>query len=245
MPVKILRYPQVTSTNLLAKDLALNKATEWTVVVAEQQQQGQGRLSRVWESQLGGLWCSVILRPQLAPEFAPQATLLAAVAVTKALRTLYATESIKIKWPNDVLIGQKKLCGILSELALTAAGEIDYIVVGIGVNVGQTSFSENLQDIATSLLIETGKTYTCTQVLDRILEVFQEYYQEWLQNGYEKIRADWLKYNCTLGNFVTVKDDTQIIFQGLATELDDYGCLVVSDAAGKQLKFDFGEISIR
>lgn len=243
--MQILQYKNLTSTNSFALELAEKQAPEWTVIVAEQQQQGQGRMARVWESEHGGLWFSVILRPQLASEFAPQATLLAAVAVTKALRELYATPTVVIKWPNDLLIAKKKICGILSELRLTAQGEIDYLVVGIGVNVLQENFSDNIQTVASSLLLETGKRYTCAKVLDRILQYFQEYYQEWLENGFENLRSNWLQYNCTLGKFITVKDEERIIFQGIAEDMDDYGSLLVTNAKGEQNTFNFGEISIR
>lgn len=243
--MQILQYKNLISTNSFALELAEKQAPEWTVVVAEQQQQGQGRMDRVWESEHGGLWFSVILRPQLNSELAPQATLLAAVAVAKALRGLYATSAVVIKWPNDLLIGKKKVCGILSELRLTAQGEIDYLVVGIGVNVLQNNFSKNIQATASSLLLETGKKQTCAIVLDRILQCLQEYYQEWLANGFENLRALWLQYNCTLGNFITVKDEERIIFQGIAEDMDDYGSLLVTNANDEQKTFNFGEISIR
>ena len=243
--MKILRYEEISSTNILAKTLAEENAAEWTVVVAERQLQGQGRLNRIWESATGGLWFSVVLRPKIEAEFAPQATLVASLAVVKALRELYATEAIKIKWPNDLLFGTKKICGILSEAQLTVQGEIDYLVIGIGVNVGQQEFPENIQKLATSLFLATGIQYSCALVLDKILQCFTEYYTEWQANGYKNIRTAWLECNCTLGKFVTVKDDEQVLFEGLATQMDDYGSLLVTKADGAQEKFEFGEISIR
>ena len=108
---------------------------EGTVIVAETQEGGRGRMKRVWNSPKGGLWFSIILRPQIDPQYATQITLLTGVTVAKALRKLYETEKVMIKWPNDLLLDGKKICGILSEMRLDENGNVDYAVVGVGINV--------------------------------------------------------------------------------------------------------------
>ena len=135
MKIQLREFDVLKSTNETAVAMAQEGAPEGTVIVAARQESGHGRMQRVWNSPLGGLWFTVILRPQIDPQFAAQITLLAGVAVAKAVRRLYNTESVKIKWPNDLLLDGKKICGILSELQLDENGVIDYAIVGIGVNV--------------------------------------------------------------------------------------------------------------
>lgn len=247
MKIQLRQFDVLESTNVTAVAAAKDGAAEGTVIVAAKQEGGHGRMKRVWNSPLGGLWFTVILRPQIDPRFVAQVTLLAGVAVTQALRRLYATDAVKIKWPNDLLLNGKKVCGILSELQLNENGTIDYAVVGIGVNVALKAedFPAALQDAAASLNVSLHKNYTCREVLDAILQDFSSLYKEWLEKGAEAVLPTWRKLNCTLGKNVLVKDNDKVIFSGEAIAVDEVGALLVRDEKGITQSFDFGEISIR
>ena len=137
---RVIKYFEtLESTNVTAKEFAEKGAPEGTVIQAGQQFAGRGRLGRVWKSQAGkGLWFSLILYPKTAAEFCPQVTLLAAVAVVEALKKVAGVQG-RIKWPNDIMLDGKKICGILAEMALAADGSIEYAVVGIGININMSS----------------------------------------------------------------------------------------------------------
>ena len=164
---KIYYYEQLDSTNLKALELAKQGAAEGTIVIAARQTAGRGRMRRKWESPEGkGLWFSMILRPTIAAEYCAQITLLTAVAAVKALQVL-TDKKFSIKWPNDIMLDGKKVCGILAEMALTADGSIEYAVVGIGININMSSedFGAQLEATATSLYLATGIEYEHEQVL--------------------------------------------------------------------------------
>lgn len=247
MKIQLKEFEVLESTNVTAVAEARAGAPEGTVIVAARQEGGHGRMKRVWSSPLGGLWFSVILRPQIDPRFVAQTTLLAGVAVTKALRRLYESNSIRIKWPNDILLKDKKVCGILSEMNLNENGNIDYAVIGIGVNVAidMAGLPKELSDKAASLNASLGKKYSCNQVLVAILAELQLLYKQWLHKGALAIMPQWKRYNCTLGKDVLVKDNDKVIFKGNAVDVDEEGALLVRSAEGVQQRFDFGEISIR
>ena len=231
MKIQLKQFDVLQSTNVTAVAFAKEGAPEGTVIVAERQEGGRGRMHRVWSSPKGGLWFTIILRPQIDPQYVAQVTLLAGVAVVRALRKLYATEEIMIKWPNDLLLQGKKVCGILSEMQLNENGSIDYAIVGIGVNV----------DLNASF----GKNYTCTEVLGNILQEFAVLYQEWLEEGAQVILEPWKKLNCTLNRRVFVKDNDEVIFSGEVVAINEAGAIIVRNEEGESQSFDFGEISIR
>ncbi|MBP2631881.1 MAG: birA 1 [Firmicutes bacterium] len=242
----ILRYDVLDSTNTKAMKLAKDGAVEGTVVIADRQSLGRGRLGRAWQSPAGkGLWFTLILRPEILPEFGAQATLLMAVAVVEALEKVTGLTT-RIKWPNDIVVDNKKLCGILSELTLTEEG-IDYAIVGVGININldREDFKEDLAERASSVFLQTGKIWDRDIILTAILKSFEKWYNSWHKNGFFDIREEWQSKNCTLGNVVSVKDNDREIFCGTAMNIDDYGCLQVRSKDGITKTFDFGEISIR
>ena len=159
MKIQLRHFDTLQSTNVTAVAFAKAGAPEGTVIVAEQQDGGRGRMKRVWSSPKGGLWFTIILRPQIDPQYVAQVTLAAGVAVAKVLRKLYESDDIRIKWPNDLLLNDKKVCGILSEMQLDENGSIDYAVVGIGINVNLKleDFPLELRDTATSLNLALKK----------------------------------------------------------------------------------------
>lgn len=247
MKIQLKQFDVLQSTNVTAVAFAKEGAPEGTVIVAERQEGGRGRMQRVWSSPKGGLWFTIILRPQIDPQYVAQVTLLAGVAVVRALRQVYATDAIMIKWPNDVLLNGKKVCGILSEMQLNENGSIDYAIVGIGVNVGlePKDFPEDLRNTAASLNTSFSKNYTCAYVLDNILREFAALYQEWLLHGVNVILDPWKKLNCTLNKKVLVKDNDEVIFSGEVIAVNEEGAIIVRNEEGESQSFDFGEISIR
>lgn len=247
MNFEIHRYYQVDSTNVVAASFAKTGAPEGVVICAETQNGGHGRRQRVWNSPLGGLWFSMVLRPRINPRFAAQITLLTGVVVAKTLRRLYQTDKIRIKWPNDILLDDSKVAGILAEMQLDETGEIDYIIVGIGVDVApdQREFNGALKDDIASLNFIMGKNFTCEEILAAILKDFSQVYPLWQIQGANVILPDWRTMNATLGNKIDVQDDDKIIFSGLAESITEEGGLVVRDIHGHAESFDFGEISIR
>ena len=244
---KIHYYEQLDSTNLKALELAKQGAVEGTIVIAARQTAGRGRLfAPLGFADWRGSTAPMILRPTIAAEYCAQITLLTAVAAVKALQVL-TNKKFSIKWPNDIMLDGKKVCGILAEMALAADGDIEYAVVGIGININMSSedFGAQLEATATSLYLATGITYEREQVLKAFLDEFNLLYSHWHCCGFALIRQDWLDYSCTLGHKVTVKDNDTEIYSGMAEDMDDYGSLLVRNAAGEIESFDFGEISIR
>jgi BirA family biotin operon repressor/biotin-[acetyl-CoA-carboxylase] ligase len=179
-----LLYHAVTiSTNLLAKKLAGKGAPEGSVVVADCQSGGRGRMGRTWVSPPGvNLYFSLVLRPDVPSLRVPQLTLLVAAAIHKALKTLSPALSPMIKWPNDILARGKKLCGVLCEMQ-SEPDMTHFVVVGIGINVNQTEMPPDLAERATSLFLERGELFSRAEILASILNHFEPLYDEWiLQN---------------------------------------------------------------
>lgn len=180
----IIHYDTIDSTNLKAKELANDSSIkEGTIITSEEQTRGKGRLGRVWESPKStGIWFSIILKPNISPMNVSNITLLGAAAVNLALSDLNIES--KIKWPNDVLVNSKKVCGILTEMS-AELDEINYIVMGIGINVNMTEndFSEELRKKATSLKSEYKKQFCRKQILAKILNYFEKMYIEYVENN--------------------------------------------------------------
>jgi BirA family transcriptional regulator, biotin operon repressor / biotin---[acetyl-CoA-carboxylase] ligase len=177
----IFHHSRVTSTNDLAHDLAKNGAEEGTLVLAEEQTKGRGRLARSWFSEKNsGIYASLILRPKMKPCYAAVLNLAAAVAASEAVEQVCGLAS-DIKWPNDLLVNGRKCCGILTEMS-TEPEEIRYIIAGIGINVNQHQFPQHLSQQASSLLLEGKQRYSRIELLCRLLESFEQIYQE-LQSG--------------------------------------------------------------
>ncbi len=247
MQFQLQKYSSVDSTNAVAHRMAEQGAEEGIVVVADRQTGGHGRMQRVWSSPVGGLWFSLILRPQIDPRYVAQITLLAGVAVAKTLRNLYQTDEIRIKWPNDLLYKDKKVTGILAEMQLTEDQDVDYVIVGIGVNVNppMDEMPEEIRNRAASLNQALNRSYSCEAVLDTILKEIDGMYRLWQQDGNKAVLSLWKEMNCTLGKRVTILDEDKEIFSGTAVALDAEGSLLVCNEAGQEAGFNFGEISIQ
>ena len=239
-------HPSVDSTNRLAKKLAYHGAAEGTIVVAEEQTGGKGRLERNFYSPRGkGIWFSVILRPNFLPHEAPKCTLMAAVAVAEAMKRF--NMNAEIKWPNDIMFNGRKLVGILTEIS-GELGKINYLVIGIGINVNisRDEFPEELQAVAASLSEICGEEISRVKFLRAVLEEFDKLYREVNSTGFDNVLKIWRKYNVTLGKNIRVISaiDGGETFTGRAVDLNSDGALVVETDNGLRAVYA-GDVSIR
>jgi len=237
----IHHFETLPSTNDLAKELGSREAPEGTLVVAESQTKGRGRLGRAWESPPGlGLYVSLLLRPPLPPTEMPQITLAAAVAVVRALRRTTGVVP-GIKWPNDLLVDGKKVGGILTEME-TESDCIRHLVVGLGLNVNNPDFPPPLNLIATSLARVAGSSFSRRLILQAWLEEFEDLYRLFLNRDFGVILDEWREYNVTLGGMVTVRQGPREI-TGLALEVAEDGALLLGQASGEVIRVTSGEIA--
>jgi len=237
---QILRYPSLPSTNLEAAKLAAEGAAEGLVIVAGEQTAGRGRLGRQWASPKGaGLYFSVVLRPKIEPDAWPLITFVAALAVHDALFQSCGLQT-DIKWPNDILANDRKLCGILAE---TVEGEV--IVLGIGVNLTSTSFPENLRETATSVESLTGATPDREKMLQSILDAFHNRYSVFVkERGREQVIDDWSKRSSfASGKRIRVKNGHETI-EGITRGLERDGALRVETNSGEIRIVRAGDVSI-
>lgn len=230
------------STNLWIKRLAKEGAPEGTLALAEFQSAGRGRLGRSWEVPEGtSVMMSILLRPKFEPQYAPTLTLVMGMAVAKAVKTLGF--DVSIKWPNDVVVSHKKICGILTEMGVRD-GKIDYAVIGVGINVNIREFPEEMADKATSLYLESGREFDRSQIPGLVMEVFEEYYEKFaatcdlsgLKEEYESILAN---YNQPVR--VLAKEP----YEGVARGITDGGELLVEKTDGTIVAVSAGEVSVR
>ncbi len=237
----IYYFETLASTNDLAKELGAKGAPQGTLVVAEAQSKGRGRLGRGWDSpQAAGLYVSLLLRPPLPPTELPQITLTTAVAVVRAVRRATGL-TLGIKWPNDLLLGDQKVGGILTEME-TETDRIRHLVVGLGLNVNNVQFPAELKTTATSLALAAGGPFPRLQILKAWLEEFEDLYERFLARQFPDILAEWKNYTVTLGKAVTVRQGTEAI-SGEALEVAPDGALLVQTRTGDIVRVTSGEIA--
>ena len=233
---------EIDSTNLWIKRLAKEGASEGTLALAEFQSAGRGRLGRSWEVPEGtSVMMSILLRPKFEPQYAPTLTLVMGMAVAKAVKNLGF--DVSIKWPNDVVVSHKKICGILTEMGVRD-GKIDYAVIGVGINVNIREFPEEMADKATSLYLESGKEFDRSQIPGLVMEAFEKYYEKFaatcdlsgLKEEYESILAN---YNQPVR--VLAKEP----YEGVARGITDGGELLVEKTDGTIVAVSAGEVSVR
>lgn len=235
----------IDSTNTLAKGLANEGCPNGLVVVAEEQGAGKGRLSRGWISPYAkGIWFSVVLKPPFLPQEASKCTLLAAVAVVKAVNKIAGVHAA-IKWPNDILLMGRKLVGILTEMN-AEFGHINYVVIGTGINTNATpdDYPEDVKDIAVSVADAATEQFTRVDLLCDILKNMEDLYEKALLDGFAPILEEWRKYSCTLGQEVKVMAPDSTYF-GKAEDIDEDGLLIVRKVDGTLEKVMAGDVSIR
>lgn len=223
---RVLYFRTLPSTNDIAKELALRGVNEGTVVVAETQTTGKGRFKREWTSPEYGLWFSIILKPNVPLRQSPKLTILASVAVAKTINRLYGLRS-EIKWPNDVLIDRKKVCGILTEGQIM--GEtLGFAILGIGINANFNiaAFPAHLKETATTLREELGRKIERETLLCEVLAEIESYYELLRRGRFEAILDDWRRLAGLLGSYVEIDSNGKRI-QGWAVDVDDDGALIV------------------
>lgn len=244
MTYNILRFAEVDSTNALCKRLALEGAREGLVIVAATQTAGRGRLDRKWLSPRGGLWFSVLLRPRLAVGKAPLLTMAAAVAVAETIRETTALEAT-LKWPNDCLIAERKVAGILVEGKFTKPVE-SFAVLGVGINVNNV-FNEQLRGEflvpPTSLKEILGHDVELDSVLEKFLSLFEREYVELLRGRQAELVGHWMRLSSTLGRSVRVETGLggHASFEGIAEKVDDDFALVVQLSNGSSIRVMAGD----
>lgn len=231
------------STNLRAKHIALDSEESDVLIVADRQDAGRGRLGRSWVSESGtGLWSSLLLRPDIEPEAAFQFTLIAAVSVATAIEKVTGLDA-KIKWPNDIIVNRHKVCGILTEMSAEWQ-HVNYLVLGIGINVNQASFPDEIAQFASSLAMELGESVNRLALLEAMIETL-DYYRVALihQDRSAELLKVYKEKSATLGQRVKVIGKEEKI--GLALDMNDAGALYVEFEDGTKSYVNHGEVSVR
>ena len=240
---EIYYYDVTDSTNIRAKELAEEGHPSGTLVVADRQEAGRGRRGRSWDSPSGtGIFMTLLLKPEMNPNHASMLTLVAAMAVARAISKCANTEAL-IKWPNDIVIGGKKICGILTEMS-AQFDFINHIVIGIGINVHNEHFPEEIAETAGSILLQTGKRIRRAELIEQILEQFEHYYAIFMET--EDLSGLVKEYNSILVNMnksVRVLDPKEP-FEGKAMGITKTGELIVDTWESRKM-VSSGEVSVR
>jgi BirA family biotin operon repressor/biotin-[acetyl-CoA-carboxylase] ligase len=237
-------FSDIESTNDEAFTLGRDGAAEGTAVIAERQSRGRGRFQRSWHSPAGAnIYTSIILRPTLPPEAASRIPIMAGVAVADTLAS-YCSANVRLKWPNDILIKDKKVCGILSRAKISEK-KIDFIVLGIGLNVNMKpyEFTEEIIDSATSLAMETGRDISREYLIIHLYENLEKWYKKLQQKGFGPVKKRWLELAPMIGQKVQVIFKGELI-KGTATGMDNDGHLLVLDKNNREVKVSTGDATI-
>ncbi|MDI3481889.1 MAG: BirA family transcriptional regulator [Tepidanaerobacteraceae bacterium] len=240
---RIYYFSSIDSTNTQAKKLAQQGAPHGTLVIADEQTGGKGRMGRSWLSPAGeGIWVSVILKPRFMPFDAPKLTILTAVAVVEAIRRETCIPA-EIKWPNDILVEGKKVCGILTEMS-AELDALNFVVIGIGINVNSDFFPEEIRDKAISLKMALGETVKRLDIMSCFLERLEYHYNASISQGFESVFEKWRKLCCNLGKPVEIVAGSKVI-TGIALNIDAQGALMIKKDNGEIEKVLSGDVSLR
>ncbi len=237
-------YDVLASTNLQAKLDAENGAEEGTLVVADMQTAGRGRKGREWNSPAGtNVYFTLILKPSFAVSMASMATLVMGMAAARGIKETCGVDA-RIKWPNDIVASGKKICGILAEMSVER-GYIHYIVMGVGINVGEQEFPPEIEGTASSLREECGRDVSRAELTANVMKAFERYYEIFLRQ--EGLSGLWEEYNRLLVNMdreVRVLDPKEE-FRGICRGIDSMGELLVEREDGTVVSVYAGEVSVR
>jgi BirA family biotin operon repressor/biotin-[acetyl-CoA-carboxylase] ligase len=233
----------LNSTNTLAKELAAQGAPEGTLVLAEEQREGRGRMGRRWVSPGHvNLLFSLLLRPHIHKDQVFVTTMILALATIEAIKSRTGLTS-RIKWPNDIFAAGKKLGGILTEFSLRQE-DIDYVVLGLGLNVNWSPHqTEGVSHLATSILAETGSRISRNNLLVAILRIFEIYYGEVLSGQIDDFYRTWNEVSMIIGRNVEILSPIEKT-HGRALRIDRSGALIIEDDAGKEQRIIIGEVSV-
>ena len=238
-------FKEVMSTNTVAKFLSENDVNNGTVIISEKQSGAKGRLGKSWESPLGGIWLSLVVKPNVDHSKIPMITLATGVAVVKTLERI-GIENAEIKWPNDVMINDKKVCGILTE-AITKFNSIESVIIGVGIdaNFDVNVLSKELQEGTTTLDIELGHRVDENEIIRFFLEEFERIGILFEEGGFERILKEWRKYSYSIGKIVEVREPFSKSYDGYVLGISREGALVVEKIDGTLEKVISGECIIK
>lgn len=239
---KIYYYGVVDSTISIAKEKLLNGADDGSVVIAEKQTGGKGRLGKNWVSSKGGIWMSVVFKPNLDPVEAPKITISASISILKALKDIGI--DVQVKWPNDILVNGKKIAGVLLEMNCDL-DRIDYVIVSMGINVNNnfSSKQSSLKRSATSVKNEIGKKIKRVPLATRVLTHLENSYSKIFDNHFDEILLDWKEHCVTIDKIIKLKTINEE-YTGKAIDVDQYGRLLVLLENGDRKLFSSGETTI-
>lgn len=246
---KVLYYTETDSTNLRIKQAGEEEAVEGTLAVAESQNAGRGRRGRSWNSKPGkDIFMSLLLRPECEAIHASSLTLVAGLSVAVAIREITGAEA-EIKWPNDIVLHGKKICGILTEMS-SEESYMKYVTVGIGINVNTQEFPEEIHKVATSLFLETGKTYIRSHLIAGVMKHMETYYGRFCETkDLRNMLEEYNQYLVNKGKEVAVLtgdvNHPQVLYQGIALGINEKGMLLVQTEDETIREVVAGEVSVR
>ena len=237
-------FESTDSTNNRIRSFAENGRKEGLLAVAEEQTGGKGRWGRNWVSpKETGIWISLLLRPQIEPQKASMVTILAALALVKAIKRTIDLD-VQIKWPNDVIINGKKVCGILTEMSAELEA-IHYIIVGIGINANTEQFDEEIMDRATSIYLESGKKIKKAKLIAEFCQEFEQLYEIFIERGdLENVKEEYESCLINIGKTVKIIKNKQELIRK-AIGINELGELIVEDDKGTRETVFSGEVSVR
>lgn len=241
---QVFVYKTIDSTNKEAKRKVMEEGLGTALFISEEQTLGIGRRGRHWVSKSGtGIFMSLLLRPNIKPLNASMLTLLAGIAVQKAIEKETGLNA-KIKWPNDLVLNNKKICGILTEMN-SEIDFINYVVIGIGINVNQSEIEQELIDMATSLSLEGGKNYSRKSIIIAFLEAFENLYDQFVQReSLDFIINEYNKLCVNVGRTVKAEINGQTII-GESIKVNETGALIIRKEDNEELTVHSGEVSVR
>lgn len=255
---KFVYFDETDSTNNRAKQAAEEGAASGTLFITECQTRGRGRRGRKWESPRGsGIWMTLLLRPDIRPENASMITIVAAMAAAEAISKAVAEHTQKpeeeiaeerkkcfIKWPNDIVLGQKKICGILTEMSAEPE-MVNYVVIGIGINANTESFDEEISKTASSIYAQTGVYINRSEIVEEFVHAFTRYYKSFISAGdLSLLKDEYNKMLINAGRTVRIENAGNV-YTAEAVGIDSLGRLVVRDENGLESEVIAGEVSVR
>lgn len=226
-------FEEVESTMDIARKMARDGCPPFTVVIAERQKKGRGRLKRLWLSDAGGLYFTVVLRPRIPAVLSLKINFTASLVLVKILRRMYDIDA-RVKWPNDILVGRKKICGMLSEME-AETDAVSFLNIGLGINVNNRPVPETGE--AVSLMELTGSAVSRRDLLSSFLDEFENRLE---RRGIDHAVSEWKKYSGTIGKRVKIVtvNDTQ---EGVAVDVDDDGALILKRRDGSLHRVIYGD----